>query len=134
MTHHEASLDHPERVRADGARGAGSHRGQDVQRPWVLAHGGLVTLDLRRGVEPLGGHRRRERRRGLTKLSLDAVVHREVNGPGGQIAQDGGPEAAVEAAEAILLKDVPDRVWTVGRIKARDVREVHVRKSMAGRK
>lgn len=86
MTHHKSSFDHPERVRADGTRGAGGHRGQDVKRPRVLAHGGLVALDLRGGVEALGRHGRRERRRGLAERSLDAVVDGKVYGPGGEIA------------------------------------------------
>jgi hypothetical protein len=51
-THHEARLDDPERIGADGAGCAGDHGGEDVDGPRVLAHDGLVALRRGRRVEP----------------------------------------------------------------------------------
>ena len=50
--HHEARLDDPERIGADGAGRTGDHGGEDVDGPWVLAHDGLVALRGGRRVEP----------------------------------------------------------------------------------
>lgn len=47
----------------------------------------------------------------FAKVSFDAVVDRKVDRPCGKVAEDGGPEAAVHAAHAVMLEDVLDGRW-----------------------
>ena len=52
-THHETSLDDPERIGTDSAGCAGGHGREDVKGPRMLAHDWLITFGGRRGIEPL---------------------------------------------------------------------------------
>lgn len=47
----------------------------------------------------------------FAKVSFDAVVDCKVYRPCGKVAEDGGPEAAVHAAHAVMLEDVLDGRW-----------------------
>ena len=44
-------------------------------------------------------------------MPLDAVVDREVDGPGGKVTKDGGAETAIEAADAVVLEDGFESPW-----------------------
>ena len=50
-------------------------------------------------------HRERFSGRFFAKVTLDAVVYGEVDGPGGEVAEDGGAETTIHAADAIVLED-----------------------------
>ena len=44
----------------------------------------------------------------FAKAALDAVIDRKVDGPGGEVSEDGGPEATVETADAVVDEDILD--------------------------
>ena len=66
----------------------------------------LVTLDLSCRV-----HMPHGRYGSLAKVSLNTIVHGEVYRPGREIAEYCRPQAAIEAADAVVLEDVLDGVW-----------------------
>ena len=56
----------------------------------------------------------------LTKVPLDPVVDREVDGPGREVSEDGGTKTAIHATETVVLDNVFDGVWA--RRGGKDVR------------
>ena len=56
----------------------------------------------------------------LAEMPLDAVVDREVDGPGGEVSEDGGTKTAIHATETVVLDNVFDGVWA--RRGGKDVR------------
>ena len=80
-----------------------------MQRPRVLARERLVALHLRRGVDVPAAVDLAEGP--LAEVALDAVVDREVDRPGREVAEDGGTKPPVESAEAVVFEDAPDGGW-----------------------
>lgn len=70
----------------------------------------LVSLDLRGRIDMAD---RIDLSRGtFAEMALDAVVDRKVNSPGREVSEDGRPETAVQAADAVVLEDVFDGRWS----------------------
>ncbi len=75
----------------------------------MLSRERLVALDLRCRIDV--SYALDLAQRLLPEMPLDAVVYREVDGPGGEVAEDGGTEAAIEATEAVVLEDGFESPW-----------------------
>ena len=66
----------------------------------MVSHDRLVTLWLGRGVDSSARNGFSERR--FTEAPLDAIIHRKVYCPCGEIAEDGWTEASIHASNTIV--------------------------------
>jgi hypothetical protein len=112
MTNHESRLDDPKGIRTNGAHSSSSHGREDMKRPGMLAGEWLVAFDLRSRIETLLVFGVVHSCWGFAKGCFDAVIDCEVNSPGGEIAQDGGPKAAIETSETVLGQDALHQAYS----------------------
>jgi hypothetical protein len=94
---HESCLDYPYRIRDEGGACAGRDGGEGACEPFVLWTQNLsaVLLHARGAVLT----------HSLVQKLLGRLVCAHVDGPSGDVAQQHGPEASVQAAHAVVPPD-----------------------------